>query len=295
MKFAAPYQLDSICPIDHSKIDEFNISFNETSSFKELGEFAKKYSSHQINVSFKKDYDIDSVVELCNQFSNIYIRLHPWEFKYLSSYEEKKVNYIFDSTIPIYNYSLLEWILNHNVKGIYIADDLTYNLEEVFNQCSEKNIKLRVVLNKVPMTNFLSLSCPSVQVYQPQNYNFLSKYYDVGEFSYDGSYDWGKAKIMYQKWFIDHDWNSDLKYMNQDLILPYPTKSIPVELTKMRSACQHRCTMRSTNICSKCRRFLLMGYENDTNNITYQDIEYNLPSLEEMVNTILISKEDNIK
>ncbi len=52
MKFAAPYQLDFDCPIDHDKIDEFNIVFTKDSSFDELKKFIEMYPSHQINITF---------------------------------------------------------------------------------------------------------------------------------------------------------------------------------------------------------------------------------------------------
>ena len=293
MKFAAPYQLEFDCPINYEDIDEFNIYFTKYSSFEELKKFVEKYPSHQINVSFTDDdYDIEKIAELCDEFKNIFIRLSLRDFKYLYFFDDNNINYIFDYTIPIYNYSLLEWALSHKVKGIYISDDLTYNLQEVYNQCFKNGIKLRVLLNRVPVTNFLSLTCPTVQVYQPQNYNFLSQYYDVGEFFYEDNYDWGKVKILYQKWFIEHDWDDDLELINSNLVLPYPTKSIPPELTRLRSVCQHRCTMRSENTCSKCKRLLLKGYQNADNNIAYKDIEYGLPSLKEMVDSIIISRDN---
>lgn len=296
MKFAAPYQMDITCPIDYKNIDEFNIKFTEYSSFDKLKKFIKMYPSHQINIEFDfgdNDYDIENIVNLCNEFNNVYIRVHPWELEYLQFYEENNINYILDRSVPIYSYSLLEWVLSCKVKGIYITDDLTYNLEEVYRQCSKKDIQLRLILNKAPVTNPLALICPSVQIYKPQDYDFLSKYYSVGEFDCGKEYNWTKAAILYKKWFIEHDFNDDLEFMNQDLTLPYPTKSIPPELTRLRSLCQHRCTMRSENLCSKCRRLLLMGYRNADNNLIYNDTQHGLSSLEDIVDSIIISKNNN--
>lgn len=294
MKFAAPYQLlDSY--IKHEDIDEFNIKFTEYSSFEELRKFIKMYPSHQINVEFVEEgYNVEDIINLCNDFDNVYIRIHQWELRYLQEYENNNINYIFDNTMPIYSYSLLEWCLARKVKGIYITDDLTYNLKEVYNQCEECGIKLRIILNRIPAMNLLVSTCPSVQIYRPQDYEFLSQYYSVGEFDCGIDYDWTKAEVLYRKWFVDHDWDSDLEFMNQDLSLPYPTKSIPPELTRLRSVCKHRCTMSAENICSKCRRLLLMGYRNADNNLVYKDPQYGLPSLEEMVDDIILSKNNNL-
>ena len=296
MKFAAPYQMDFNCPVDYNDIDEFNIVFTEHSSFDELEKFIEMYPNHQINIEFaKENYDVDKIISLCTTYNSIYVCIHSWEIEYIQQYEEADINYIFDKTMPIYNYGLLEWALARKTKGIYIADDLTYNLPQVYEQCEAQDIKLRIVLNKVPATNMAVLFCPSVQVYRPQDYNFLSQYYDVGEFDCGEKYDWTKAEVLYRRWFITHDWDDDLEFMNPDLVLPYPTKSIPPELTRLRSQCQHRCTMRAENICSKCRRLLLMGYRNADNDITYNDPEYGLSSLEEMVDLIVMSKSDNIE
>lgn len=296
MKFAAPYHMEVDCPIKHEDIDEFNIKFTQYSSFEELRKFIKMYPSHQINIEFvEEEYNVDNIIDFCNDFENVYVSIHPWELKYLQKYEESDINYIFDKSMTIYSYGLLEWVLSRKTKGIYIADDLTYNLEHVYKQCEDKGIKLRVILNKIPLTNPLAYSCPSVQVYKPQDYDFLSQYYDVGEFDCGEKYDWVKAEVLYRKWFIEHDYDDDLEFMNHDLVLPYPTKSIPPELTKLRAVCQHRCVMRSENLCSKCKRLLLTGYRNADNNLVYHDFEHGLRSLENMVDSIIISKNDNLE
>ncbi len=292
MKFSAPYQIG--CPIDYKNIDEFNINFTQNSSFEELRKFVKMYPSHQINIEFSEEnYNLENIINFCNDFNNVYVCIHQWELRYLQEYEDNNINYIFDKSMPIYSYSLLEWVLARKVKGIYIADDLTYNLREVSNQCKSKDIKLRVILNKIPTTNSLVFTCPSVQVYKPQDYNFLSQYYDVGEFDCGEKYDWVKAEVLYRKWFIEHNYDEDLEFMNYDLVLPYPAGSIPPELTKLRANCQHRCTLRAENLCSKCKRLLLMGYRNADNNLIYNNAEHGLSSLENMVDSIIVSKNNN--
>ena len=296
MKFSAPYQMEFNCPIDYNNIDEFNVKFTQYSSFNDFEKFVNMYPNHQINVEFaEENYKVDNIINLCHKYNNIYIRLHSWELKYLFKYQEENINYFFDRTMPVYNYSLLEWVLTQQPKGIYIADDLTYNLPNVYEQCSEKNIELRIVLNKIPTTNLLTSTCPSVQIYRPQDYDFLSRYYSVGEFDCGEEYDWVKAEVLYKKWFIEHKWDSDLEFMNQDLKLPYPTLSIPPELTRLRSVCQHRCTLRAGNLCSKCHRLLLMGYKNADNNLIYSDSEYGLQPLEQIVDSIILSKNNNVE
>lgn len=294
MRFAAPFQHNG-CTIPYDKIDEFNINFTEYSSFDELEKFIGMYPDHRMNIEFaEQNYDVDSIIKFCHNHEQIYVRIRPWEFQYIPAYEEEDINYIFDKTFPIYSYSLLEWVLSRKVKGIYITDDLTYNLPEIYTQCSEQEIELRVVLNRVPAINPIVAICPSAQIYRPQDYDFLSKYYSAGEFDCGEEYDWVKAEVLYRKWFVEHEWDSNLEFMNNDLAWSYPTMSVPPELTRLRSACQHRCTLRAGNLCSKCSRFLTLGFKNANNGMVYKDAEHGLPSLEQMADLIILSKEDNV-
>ena len=158
MKFAAPFQ-DANCPIPYDEIDQFNILFTEMSHYEELEAFIKLYPNHRINVLFdnvnSEDDNIDGIIDICNKYENIYVRLRPQDLIHLSDYHKNNVRYFFDRTMPIYTYGLLEWALECSPTDIYIADDLTYNLEEVYKQCQAKNIELRVILNRVPKVNFL--------------------------------------------------------------------------------------------------------------------------------------------
>lgn len=293
MRFATPYQISLESSPIFQEVDELNIKFTEESSFEELRKFFKKYPSYRINIEFSEEnYRLEDIINFCNDFENAYIRIHFWELKYLSDYDENNIKYFFDSSMPIYSYSLLEFALSSKTTGIYIADDLTYNLPNVYGECAEKDIELRVILNKASITNSLALFCPSAQVYRPQDYEFLSEYYAVGEFECENN-DLVKIETLYKIWFVKHYWNDDLEFVNHDLKLPYPTESVPPELTRLRSKCLHRCTMYVDNICAKCRRLLWMGYHNADNNLVYKDPQYGLPSLEEMVDTIIMSKEDN--
>ena len=291
MKFAAPYQLND-CTIDYDSIDEFNILFTSNSTYDDLRKFLQLYPNHRINIEYEEGYDVESLFLFFSEHNQLYWRMKNYDLPHIRECRDKKINFFLDKSLPVYSYSLLEWVLANEPTDIYITDDLTYNLEEVTKQCYEKGIHLRVVLNKMPTLSSITASCPSIQVYRPQDYDFLSEYYTVGEFDCGEPYDWVKAEVLYRRWYIDHDWNDDLDFMNPDLVLPYPTKSIPPELTRLRSKCKHRCTMSANNMCRKCQRLLEMGYMNADRNLIYNDSEYGLPSLEEMVDGILISKND---
>lgn len=292
MRFAAPYQLNG-CTIDYDNIDEFNIVFTKDSKYDELKKFIELYPNHRINIQYQDGYDIEQMFAFFQENEQLYWRMRSNDLPYVRECQENNIKFFFDNNMPIYSYCLLEWALNSGTTGIYIADDLTYNIKNVYEQCNEKGIELRVVLNRVPITNSLSLTCPSVQVYRPQDFDYLNDYYAVGEFNCGDEYDWVKAEVLYRRWYIDHFWEDDLDLMNPELRLPYPTASIPPELTRFRSVCQHRCTMRTENVCSKCRRLLLMGYLNADRNLIYKDNDNGLPPLDDIVDSIIVSKDNN--
>ena len=293
MKFAAPYQFKN-CTIDYDLIDEFNILFTEHSSYDDLRKFLQMYPNHRVNIEYEEGYNVEYLYSFFQEHDNLYWRMKNEDLVYLQECQEQNIKFFFDETLPIYSYSLLEWVLDNGPTDIYILDDLTYNLEEVKKQCLAHNISLRIVLNKVPTMSLITTFCPSAQIYRPQDYDYLSEYYDVGEFDCGDTYDWTKAEVLYRHWYVDHDWNDDLNIMNIDLTLPYPTKSIPPELTRLRSKCKHRCTLYAENMCQKCRRLLEIGYSNVDNNLVYRDSDYGLPSLEDMTDLIIISKDDNL-
>lgn len=294
MKFAAPYQnTDNLIPRDN--IHEFNIKFIKTSKQDSLEEFINLYPNRRINIEFEEDdYDINKIIELCQKYDTLYIRLKPKDLKYIQLLDDEAVHYFFDSTVRIYSYGTLEWAFMYHPTDIYISDDLTYNMDEVFNQCQLHDINLRIVLNRIPSLNTVVLACPSAQIYRPQDFDFLDHYYAVGEFDFgeDKPYDWVKAEVLYRRWFVDHYWDDTLNYMNFDIHTPYPSVLIPSELVHMRANCKHRCTMSVNNSCSKCARLLYMSFSN-AGIVLKSGREYKIPTLETMVDTIIESKDNN--
>lgn len=293
MKFAAPYQnTDNL--ISRDDIDEFNLIFTETSEYDNLKNFINIYPDKRINLELpENNCDINKIIELCQEYETLYLRLQPKDLKYLQLIDDEAINYFFDSTIRVYSYGTLEWVFMYNPTDIYISDDLTYNMEEVYAQCQSHNINLRIVLNRISSLNTAVLACPSAQIYRPQDFDFLDRYYDVGEFDFgEEPYDWVKAEVLYRRWFIDHYWDDTLNYMNFDIHAPYPSVLIPSELVHLRANCKHRCTMSVNNSCNKCARLLKMSFVNSDFSLRTGK-EYKIPTLETMIDAIIESKDNN--
>lgn len=270
MRLAAPFeQFNSLIP--HEKIDEFNIKFTMKSDWDNLNKFAGELFPHKrINVEFDDGIEIDDIIKCSKDNKNIYVRATIQQVPFLPTLKEKGVKFFLDSTLPIQSYCLLEWALETGATDIYIAEDLFYNLDNVYSKCQEKNVKIRMILNRLPHISVVSATLPTVQAFSPRDYELLDNYIETAEFDCGDKYDWVKAEVLYRKWFIEHDWNDDARYLNEDIVLPYPVQSIPPELTKFRISCQRRCMTSAINHCGKCKRFLLQSYRNKDNNLVYR-------------------------
>ena len=229
---------------------------------------------------------------LCLKYNNVYIRINGEHFADVPQLQKKNIKFFFDYSFLVYSYSLLEWVIKIHPTDIYIGEELFYNLNEVKNICDNHNIKIRMILNRIPVTNNFVAFNYSVLAFRPQDYSFLEKYIDVGEFDCEEPYDWTKADILYRKWYIEHSWNDDLSYMNKDMVLPFPVQSMPIELIKYRSNCKHRCMTSANSHCHKCKRFFTLGIYNDKQGIKYKDdTKSTLPSLDELTDKLLLTSE----
>jgi hypothetical protein len=285
MQLAIPYSESLPDGIDY---DELNINFSEFSSYDRLKEFALKFSDKKINVLFQEvEIDIKTLAEICDEVDNIVVRITPFTLPQLDDVRQECIPFLFDNSIPIYSYVLLEWALSQKPTSIYITDDLFYNLEYVKDQCYHADVELRMILNHLPSISPLTGACYTAPIYRPQDYQVLDKYIAIGEidcYDEDGKYNWSKFVILHNKWFITHYWEQDLSIINSDVLFNFPTQSIPPEYAEYRSNCQHRCNMRITNACKKCERMLSIGYRNEKNNMRYKpDTVKTMPNDEELL------------
>lgn len=141
---------------------------------------------------------------LCMKYDNIYVRINGEGLPLVPQLKKKNIKFFLDNQLMIYSYSLLEWVFKIHPTDIYIGEELFYNLNEVKKMCDKEGIKLRMVLNRIPVINKAVTSNYSVLAFRPQDYDFLSTYIDTGEFDCGEKYDWTKVEVLYRKWFVEH-------------------------------------------------------------------------------------------
>lgn len=282
----------------HDEPDEYNITKGHH-DYEELNNFLISIPQEKnVNVKFIKDTMIDiEKLKICKQLHpNLYVRLGYWDLYNVPQLQENEINYIFDSDIVINNYVSLQWALRQKPSGIYILDDLHYNLPNVQGACKNNGTSLRIILNRVPVSLPGLIEEYKAPIYRPQDMWVLNQYFDVGEFDCslgEKKYDWEVDKVQYNAWFVKQYWADDLRLLNPQVKDVVHTPCVPPELADYRSSCLMACNTRIMNVCRKCNRLKEFSVYNFKNNIGYTaNARAGLP-LKEELEKIMMKKEQD--
>lgn len=283
MKFAAPYK--NKCFIQP---DEYNINFSEYSKIETLIDFISDHKDTIINISFTDAEDIEKVYPVFKVSDNVRIRIrYDSGISYIDKLNELDIPFILDSSIPVGTYGMFDWAISIGAKGIYITDDLFYNLARVKTQCDKANIEIRMILNRIPCSTYWASLSKCAPIFRPQDFPVLDDYINVGEFNcYDSNnhYDWIKCKTQYKIWFEDHYWDEDLKFINDTIPFPIMTPCVPPELATYRINCNYACKSHDLSYCNKCARLYKIADINREAGIGYKPgTTQGIPSNEELL------------
>lgn len=256
MKICAP--ATSNPGIDLNLLDEITILYTERHTFEKLLNFCSQYSNKQINLVIKEEIPIPSLCTLNRLLEErLYIVVESLEDVVNGTVEKyDKNNLKWYLSYPIDSYIKLRWVLTTSTKYIYITDDLFYNLEQIKMRCDKQDIKLRMILNRIPSTFIFAGELKDSPIYTPEDYDFLDKYIETGEFDCwkEQKYQWNVFKVLYKRWFEKKNWNDQLFCINKDVKLDVPVPFHVKDFKEYRSNCQHRCMTSDYVKCSKCER-----------------------------------------
>ena len=232
--------------------DEFNIFFDpDENSFEKLLDFLEMFQEKKVNVEYRAAFDIKTASALYRVSDNVRFRLRAEHMGSVRQLKEKGIPYFYDSSLACVSWcDLKAQVELEGVCCVYIADDLVYQLSRVSKYCKDHNVEIRVILNRIPMTRRPLMDSRVAMVYRPNDYDLLSKYYDVAEFDCGKPYDFKTLKVLYKFWFIKNDWFGDLKEINHDLTFSLPNRSIPEPYTFAKINCGLKCLRGSS--CNKC-------------------------------------------
>ena len=182
----------------------------------------------------------------------------PKDVSYVDKILDTEVKFFFDASVPAFNKTHLDDMMQMGVTDVYIADDLLYNIQETKDICNKAGIGMRLVCNRIPATTLdrgLDYKSP---LFAPQNRPLLDKYFDCYEFDCGQPYDWAKFDVLYRAWFEREGWNGDLAEINDDLRVSYPLLAIPQSHMEYKLSCKRRCA-RPHNVCDRCRQYVYTG------------------------------------
>lgn len=267
-KLAIPFKLNN--EKINEKVSEFNIKFNKDSKLEKLIAFIQEYPDKRINVSFSEGVQVSILAAVTKVSDKVYARLQPSDLIKVDELREKECKFFFDAPFSANSFTQLEGFVNIGVSDLYISDDLCYNMKDVRGYCQEKNIGLRLVLNKIPATSVdagFNLASP---IYRPQDLDLLSQYYDMFEFACGEPYDWTTFDVLYRVWFENQSWHGPLHEINKDIHFIFPNDSVVPDFTSYKMNCGRRCAQRANQPCRKCHQFLELGWSLRDNNIRFK-------------------------
>lgn len=265
MKYASYYRAKD-SPFE---IDEYNLYYPASEDkYDTLLEFCTSNLDKRINLWWDGEYNFSKIKSLYRIHQHLILRVHKSNLQEVTKIVNEELPFFLDYSIPIHSYSMLEWVYQVKPKEIYLADDLLHDLPNIAKECHRRGIGLRIVLNRLPVTEAIGRTLYSSPMFFPQDYSLLNLYFDTAEFDLTASGDlfceyaldenWKvKEKLLYKIWFETHEFGDNIGYINDDVYEKYDCKLIPKELNEYKIKCKHRCRALSEDYsCYKCKRFL---------------------------------------
>lgn len=99
-----------------------------------------------------------------------------------SKLQELGIKFYFSPDFPIVNFRLLDYVIQLGVTDVYIMDDLCYNLEKVRAAADKANVRIRLILNRIPSMLLNKGENVRSPIFIPETVDELSKYIDTVEF-----------------------------------------------------------------------------------------------------------------
>lgn len=254
MKLAIPFKL--YFPLNESA-HEFNIKFDpEENDFDKLELFIEDCikDNKRVNIEYKKEVDLKTAKLLNRLYDNVYFRLSTRHLLKIKDFQAANLRFFFQD-MPCINWiELKNQVEKYGVTDVYICDDLVYDMDNVKKYCSSLGVQLRIVLNRIPLVYSTMFEETIVPIYRPNDYELLSKYYDVAEFDCGNPYQFNKLNVLYKAWFLNKDWYGNLQEINEDLTFSLPNRGLVEKATLYKLTCGLKCI--KYNNCQKCSRVI---------------------------------------
>lgn len=256
MNIASPFAIE----FNHKEwLNEYNIIYKQKNKIEDIIRFLSENEDKRINIWFKDEsFDIELIKTLNKLHSQLYV-----VFQHSGFFVNKEVQELVANNIKFYftslvgSFSELNYYLALGCKEFYPAGDLMYDLPTVKKICTDNNVKMRIVLNRIA-TNIEKSTVKDV-FFRPQDLDIVQEYFDTAEFVCGSSlfdptdYDWRTFKVLYRHWFEREKWIGDLQEINPDLDFALPCESIPKQFFTTKISCQIKCYKGKS--CNHCENY----------------------------------------
>jgi hypothetical protein len=239
---------------------ELNIRYDDrVNSLSKLITFAKTYKDKNINVMTDRGVREDFVKSIPDICPNVRVCLYTFNHGAVELLKSNHCKFYFGPLFPAYNWSMLNSLISIGVTDVYIADDLCYDLDDVKSVCSDANVSIRCVLNRIPSTTPYAGNDFKSFIYRPEDMDLLSKYYDIFEFDCGTPYDKMKFDVLSRVFFEQGKWNGDIREINDDIGYEFNDNLLLPELTRYKTVCKRHCDSHSPSFCHKCYKIVNDG------------------------------------
>lgn len=254
MNVAVPFHLRGKSSGLNEKVQEFNIFYDvDKQDLNKLIEFIQEFPNHQINIEYRNGIDTKTAAALAKIGDNVRFRLRAEDVARVSKLKDNGCRFFFDVSCACDCWTTLyNQVVNEGASEVYICNDLCYDCLRVRNFCDMHSVKMRIVINKVPITRPASPEMYFIPIYRPQDMPVVGKYFDVVEFyTTDDSYDTHFFDVMYRVYIEEQDWYGNLRELNPDIPFEYPCRGVLPYTAFKRSECNLMCLKGYK--CRTCR------------------------------------------
>lgn len=242
----------------NDRADEFIVYYDpKLQDFNDLLTFAQTYDDKVINIRYRNSLDTKTAISLNKICDNVRFIATMGDVNSFEKLKENDVDFFLSDDYPCRSFKDLQaYVESLGVSQVYIADDLCYNLPAVNEYCAKFGVKVRVVLNRVPIT-ITSPADPTIMVWIPQDQALMDKYFDVAEFDCgkDKGYDFHQLDVLYRSWFERHDWAGDMREICKGIPYRYVARTILPGTNDGKIKCGLGC-VRNGWSCTKCKQIL---------------------------------------
>lgn len=249
MRYCVHYFADSKFKY-FDEVEEWEISYSSKDS--SLLSFLQNHKDKKISMLIGDinvenfDDEIEKIYKIVSNFNNITVVFNYLDLRLADAI--KKLNIPFYYSNYITDWDELNGVIYDGVTSVFVAENLCFEMDKVYNLCYKHNVEVRVFPNVLQSRWD---NTPSIKKFfiRPEDLEFYSQWIDVVEF-YCGD---SKLNLMYEIYEKDKKWFGLINEIIPDFDVEFDNRHIVPGFARTRAKCAKRC-MKDFNcaVCDHC-------------------------------------------